>query len=454
VAAVRVWSHTIATLIVAGVCTWCAGAFGQGQGSSQGSNQPHAALFNPDPEHVSNRLYRQIHIRSSSDGEEYGFEDLDPLLWRETKYLLGGDSNKKALDLLDEFLRTGAERQIRDPVRRAILQRDLWAVFDWASSSSLAEKLGAVIWRLSLSPTEIDALPDTYAIAIRGKSFPAAYDAAQPNQAFLPPDLFDANGPWVCVGASDQQLAAPGHEYESSGRSLFLVFVRLPGGRQATRAYLKQLASLDIPLMIEDPAGRLPLRSWNPAVPQFPAYTEFALVRRMVLPDQSHNLVLTPVTESIQIRHYRDIPPGTLRFQAESRRSQSVSEIKLDRAKLFEDGHSGLLGVTPDEREFPVFMTHGEDPFEENHMAWLPVASLDTCTDCHLGPGIQSMMSFSFRGGRNPRLAEITPADEARKGITWKQTQRNWERLIQLSRASRFVEPRRTPISQTGPRSR
>jgi len=454
VAAVRISSHPIAALVVAGVCAWCAGAFCQGQGSSQSSNRPHATLFNPDPQHISNRLYRQVHIRSSSDGKEYGFEDLDPLLWPDTKYLLGGDSNKKAFDLLDEFLRTGAERQIPDPVRRAIFQRDLWAVFDWASTSSLAEKLGEVVWRLSLTPTEIDALPDTYAIALRGKNFPAAYDAAQPNRAFLPPDLFDANGPWVCVGASDQQLAAPGHEYGFSGRSVFLVFVRLPGGRQATLAYLKQLASLDIPLMIEDPGGGSPLHSWNPAVPQFPANTEFALVRKMVLPDQSHNLVLTPVTESVQIRHYRDIPPGTLRAQSESSRSQSVSEIKLDRVKLFDDGHGGLLGVTPDEREFPVFMTHGDDPFEVNHLAWLPVASLDTCTNCHLGPGIQSMMSFSFRGGRNPRLAEITPADEAQKVIIWKRTQRNWERLIQLSGASGFVEPRRAPISRSGPRAR
>jgi hypothetical protein len=454
VAAVRVWSHPITALVVAVVCAWCAGALGQGQGSSQGSNQPHAALFNPDPEHISNRLYRQVHIRSSSDGKEYGFEDLDLLLWPDTKYLLGGDSNKKALELLDEFLRTGADRQISDPVRRAILQRDLWAVFDWASTSSLAEKLGEVIWRLSLTPTEIDALPDTYAIALRGKNFPAAYDAAQPNRAFLPPDLFDANGSWVCVGASDQHLAAPGHDYGFSGRSVFLVFARLPGGKQATLAYLEQLASLDIPLMIEDPAGGLPLHRWNPAVPQFPANTEFALVRKMVLPDQSHNLVLTPVTESVQIRHYRDIPPGTLRSQSESSRSQSVSKIKLDRVKLFEDGHSGLLGVTPDEREFPVFMTHGFDPFEENLLDRFSTPSLASCTICHLGPGIQSIMSFSFRGGRNPRLAEITPADEAQKVITWKRTQSNWERLFQLSGASGFVEPRRAPISQTGPRSR
>jgi hypothetical protein len=302
-------SHSIVALLVAGVCAWCAGAFAQGQGPSQGSDQRHAALFNPDPENVSNRLYRHVHVRSDSDSTEYGFEDLDPPLWHDTKYLLGGNSNKKALDLLDEFLRTGAERQICDPVRRAILQRDLWAVFDWANPSGLAEKLGEVIWGLSLSRSEIDALPDTYAMAIRGKEFPTAYDAAQPNRAFLPPNLFDPNGPWICVGAPDGQLGAPAHENDFSGRSVFLVFVRLPGGRQAMFGYLKQLAKLNIPLMIEDPAHGPSFRVWNPGVPQFPVNTEFALVRRMVLPDRRHNLVQTPVTESIQIRRYVDIPP-------------------------------------------------------------------------------------------------------------------------------------------------
>jgi hypothetical protein len=47
---------------------------------------------------------------------------------------------------------------------------------------------------------------------------------------------------------------------------------------------------------------------WNPQVPQFPVGTEFDLVRKMVLPDREGRLRLTPVTESVQIRHHTDIP--------------------------------------------------------------------------------------------------------------------------------------------------
>ena len=412
----------IAALLASGIPSRCVG---QDQRPSR-IEQP-TSLFSPDPENIWNRLYRQIHVRYAPDGKEYGFADLDPLLWSETKYLIdeGGDSNKRTLDLLDTFLNAQAERQIRDPIKRAIFQRDLWSIFDWASSSNLANKLGQVIWRLALSASEINLLPDTYTIAIHEKRFEAAYDPTRPNRAFLPVDLFEANGPWVCISPSDGRRAAPTHDSQFGGRSVFLVFVRLPGGRQATLTYLKQLANLDIPLMVGKSYGGSSFRLWNPAVPQFPANTEFALVRKLVLPAVDGNLTLTPITESVQIRHYSDI-----------RSPADVSEIKLDRAMLFNSGNSGFREVTVNDKEFPVFMTHGWDPFEQD-LAWLPEASLGECNGCHnhLGySGIASVMSFSFRSGaQNPLLAETTMSNEADKVIKWKQAAPNWKTLVQLA---------------------
>jgi hypothetical protein len=80
-----------------------------------------AVLFNPDPRHVSNRLYRQLDERTERDGKRHGFDSLDPLLWSETNYLLTGKSHARALGLLNEFTRTHAERHVTDPVRRAII---------------------------------------------------------------------------------------------------------------------------------------------------------------------------------------------------------------------------------------------------------------------------------------------------------------------------------------------
>src|SRR5438067_6463314 len=89
------------------------------------------AVYNTDPDHIWNRLHRTLFVRATADGAEYGGDTLDPLLWANTNYLLVGDSHREALQLLDEFISQHAAALIKDPLKRAVLQRDLWAVFDW-----------------------------------------------------------------------------------------------------------------------------------------------------------------------------------------------------------------------------------------------------------------------------------------------------------------------------------
>jgi hypothetical protein len=412
-----------------------------------------SALFHPNPQHVSNRLYRLLHVRTDPNGKEYGFDALDPLLWSETSYLLSGKSHNQAVGLSEEFLRSHTERQISDPVKRAILQRDLWAVFDWADQADLPyqaqrreliTRLAPIVRRLALSPGELATLPDTYARALQNHEFPPAYDPAKPNQAFLPPELFEPNGPWVCLGAPDHELSAPLHDSSFTARSVFLVFARLPGGRDATLAYFKQLAEIKIPLFVrmQDPGWPQPMDVWNPQVSQFPAETEFALVRKMILPDRDGHLHVTSLTESIQIRHYTDIPrvsPMASRDVDLARRFQAPSEIELSRVLLFSEHHSGLRGVTTMDEPFLIFsaMTEG-DQIQDTRFRAHALSPFVECTSCHLGPGIQSMMSFSFRGNPNegpvlsPRLAETTPREESAKVIEWAQTQEKWNDLLRM----------------------
>src|ERR1700747_1767283 len=80
-----------------------------------------------------NRLRDCLLVRRAANGAEVGADVPDPYLWWQTRYLLTGDSHRRALRCLDEFLDTHAESQIRDPLERATLQHDLWAVFDWAA---------------------------------------------------------------------------------------------------------------------------------------------------------------------------------------------------------------------------------------------------------------------------------------------------------------------------------
>jgi hypothetical protein len=424
-------------------------------GSAQ-SNRPveTTGLFHPDSEHISNRLYRQVHVRTEPGGKKHGFDALDPLLWGRTNYLLDGKSWPRTVALVGEFLHTHAERQITNPTKRAILQRDLWAIFDWADQPDLPHqterrefmaKLAPIIRRLALLPDELEQLPDTYARALEDHEFPAAYNPTSPNQAFLPPDLFDPRGPWVSLGAPDHDLAAPLHDSSFTARSVFFVFARLPGGRAATLAYFKQLAEMKIPLFVrmQEPGWPQPMEVWNPEVPQFPIGTEFALLRKMVLPDRDRHLYPTPVTESIQIRHYTDIPnvdPMASRDVALAERFQEPSEIDLSRVLLFSERHSGLRGVTATDDAFLILpaMSQDFDAFEERRIRGRAVSLFVECRGCHLGPGIQSMMSFSFRPNPNegpvlsPRLVETTPREESKKVLEWAQTQEKWKDLVRL----------------------
>ena len=92
-------------------------------------------IYDSDPNHLWNRTFGQFYRRTTKDGKEYGFDELDPLLWFDTTYLLHGESHQEALHVLDEFLTSHAERLIQDRLKRAMFQRDMWAVFDWRKGS-------------------------------------------------------------------------------------------------------------------------------------------------------------------------------------------------------------------------------------------------------------------------------------------------------------------------------
>src|SRR5579863_6079988 len=97
------------------------------------STEATVALYDPNHEHLWNQLYEALLIREGPTGAKYGADSLDPLLWQDTKHLLAQPSHEHALRVLEQFLQTHAENLVHDPVKRAILQRDLWSVFDWSA---------------------------------------------------------------------------------------------------------------------------------------------------------------------------------------------------------------------------------------------------------------------------------------------------------------------------------
>ena len=401
---------------------------------------PAVTLYDSNPGHVWNRLHEALFVRKDASGAIYGSDSLDPLLWLNSTHLLAGPSHQRALQVLDEFLQTHAENLIRDPVKRAMLQHDLWAIFDWSiereperpgkpeyerEKRELQMRLAEVLRRLALTSKQIESLPDNYAQAVASGNFGKAYDPAHSDRAFLPPDLFDQRGSWLEIeGAGDPEPVAPQHLTAVSGRSRFLVFMRLPGGRKATFDYLQSLWNFPQPWVVRPDAPNQ--TETNPDLPSFPVGTEVALVRQMTLFDDHGNLVPAPITESVQIRVYRTSTTTMAGAEHASfldemiaRSGQAFYEIRLNRAQLFANNAGGLRAVGPSEREFFTFNAHGDDQIESSGRwpprQYPPITKM--CAQCHRGSGINSL---------NTREVLLKPRF-LQQDATWTYPPRWWE---------------------------
>src|SRR5437016_904968 len=89
--------------------------------------RPYAA----DPNHLWNRVHRRLLERRDAKGNAWGCDEVDPLLWQQSKHVLASPAYAETVRLLDEFINAHAEQLIHDPLQRAIFQRNMWAVFDW-----------------------------------------------------------------------------------------------------------------------------------------------------------------------------------------------------------------------------------------------------------------------------------------------------------------------------------
>lgn len=376
-------------------------------------------IYDADPAHLWNRIQSALFVRTTSQGKSFGQDDLDPLLWPKSKFLLVGERHQRIVALVDEFLGKDGDKLIQDPLKRAVFQHDVWAVFDWLANPNavysyrndhftpehraLQIRLAKVIRRLALSAEQIQQLPDNHAAALIAKAFPTSHDPEKPEAAFLPGDLFQSDGPWVLLG-EHMRPAAPVHIRFVHGRSAFFVFLNLPGGRKATLEYLGKLGAFPNPLMPR-PADRNSnfiaknLPRFNPELPQFPVGTQVALAREMLLIDNKGKITPTRLIESVQFRVYREIPKGDPAhpqgFDALGGK-QDFYEFRITRKDLFSGEAGGLHAVGPREKEIDLFIAPGpHDPFEDSSSKVERTPILQPCAGCHSqGPGIHSVQAY------------------------------------------------------------
>jgi len=374
------------------------------------------SIYDPATDHIWNRVFRQLYQRTGTDGKEYGTDELDPLLWFDTTHLLNGHSHRWAVNVLDEFLSIHAENLIEDPLKRAMFQRDLWAVFDWAASQTASDsterealkvRLAEIIKRIALPREEILALPDNYSLAVESRTYPVRFQMDHPEEGFLPPDLLQPDSAWLPMGREGGPVAMTHTAAEPFfGRSVFLVFLRSSQGRRGTFDFINS-------------------RSTEPN-PATAIGSDVALVRRMLLIDDQGELVLSPLVETVQIRHFSQ--------------AQTFYEFELSRERLF-DGVAG--GLVPNHDLFMLFMGHG-DVFKNPDLPDVRAAIPDICKACHfldrLDPNTgntQTIISYSRQRFPLPDNAHsilfaTTLNEEAQTVIEWKQAHGTWKALETL----------------------
>ncbi len=299
-------------------------------------SKPVAATEN-DQDDPYDRLYDVIMTRWK-DGKAYGQDETSPAIFTFSEFPFDDRTFDKFNSALDAFAALPQEEieQYSD-VQRALMQRNLWDVFEytfnwdwpedwwWEGQRSFPKthmerrniaqpKIASLIKRLALSKDQILALPDTMAATVKSGKFEETHDPADPFKPFLPRDLNSTTeSSWICVGEDGEEIPADLHTGRAYNRSMFLQFLRLPGGRAETLEYMDRIRK-------------------RPH--QFPVGTQFALLERPFLISKDGELVLSPLVTSIQLRAYLNVGRRFEFWKDDAEPTQCVAEFVMQPRQL------------------------------------------------------------------------------------------------------------------------
>ena len=412
-----------------------------------------------EPSDPYDHLYDIIMVRKVSDEHAVTDDPESPLLWEDSRYLLSEDTLPRLLNSLDA-LNSLPENRIKayPPLNRAVLQHHLWTVFDWTTLLDLSngeanlppaqlhrmqKSLALAIRKLALSETTIASLPNPLTATADSKTFPTSFDASGSSQPYLPSDLFDEKGPWVCLSKVDRAVPAIIHTEAVAARSAFLIFMRLPKGRDATLKYLESLAAFRSPWVSgeQQPYIGIPQHPSlmmvdvhdNPRTPQFPVGTQVALLQQPLLIADSGQLTLSPLVQRVQLRTYLNVNVDRRNNQVLGP-SQATSEFVLQPRAMME-GNVPMRPIAANEVHYTTIFT-SSDAIERP--ASRSVTRLQTCIACHSGSGIHSINSrfelFQNRSLSPPRFAETTSNEIGSATARMKRKEYAWGLLRGLWR--------------------
>ena len=488
-------------------------------------------LYDSDSGHLWNRLFAVFYIRPSElpSRPEYpkdstqldtwdrklreGALPLGPVVkrveggdipsfpaWQKTRHYSDPATFERAAKLLDEFIDTHGERLIADPLKRAFLQRDLWAVFDhlvaqniarfndpdltgrhWsvpdyqintfvkrpdhefgpeelqadpariARRDTLCRKLAVIIKRLALPRPAIEALPDNYAAAVRSGRFTAQHEF-DPKRDYLPPGLLTQPDEWVEIDNSSEHLNRDAEEgqrmlltWSIRGRSYYRVFWRFPGGRRAVEQYLDYLRREGVDW---NDTARHGLVAYKPDVRQIPVGTEAAIVQFMIVLDDRLEPVPTKLVELVHVFVYKNVD-GSPDPQTNTGRGLNGMQYVIRRRLLFDGLRQGGLDRNADDAPTLRTLVNGSRDWGAFGRQQSVV---QTCLHCHMywkeKVGIFSLNSTSCHSpdqqsgiviplGSGP----IRTCSRAQRTARWKSRQEDYLRLVEYARGEPAAHP-------------
>jgi hypothetical protein len=404
--------------------------------------------------------------------------------WPKTRYYSELATFQRANKLLDEFIEGRGERLIDDLLTRAFFQRDLWAVFDHLAGQNivrfgdadlarrraalsdyriepeelqrddaaaigrreiLCRKLAAVIQRLALPKSAIEALPDNYAAAIGSGQFPARHDF-DCRSDYLPAGLLTRPDEWVEIdnapGSQHREHADGQLAYTSwsiRGRSYYRVFWRFPEGRRAVEDYLRYLQREGVDWEKSAREGYIRLKR---DVRQIPVGTETAIVEFMVVLDEGLNPVPTRVAALAHVNVYRNVD-GTPDPKTNTGRGLISRQYVVRRRLLFDGLKQGGLEQVPDDAPtYRVLLNSPKDWGEFGRQQ----SVAQTCLHCHMHErdrvGVHSLNSISCYVPEHGMPGIVIPMgsgdirtySRAERTVRWKLGQEDYLRLVEYAR--------------------
>ena len=339
------------------------------------------------------------------DGKAYARDETSPAIFSWSEFPFDDRTFDKFGAALNAFA-TLPQEDIDEynDVKRALLQRHLWKVFDttfnwdwgpdwwWSGRKSFPKThldrraavqptIASLIRRLALTKEQILAIPNPIAATAKSGGFAKAHDPTDRFKPFLPTDLYAKDSSLICLGEDKEPIPAGEHTSKLSSRSVFPQFIRLPGGRAETLEYIDRIKK-------------------RPH--QFPVGTQFALLEQPFLISKEGELVLSPMVASVQLRAYLNVSRRFSASEDTPQVTQCVAEFAMQPRELMK-GNALMRATGPNDFRYDAGAPDSvgfnpRDPFAtgENAGRMPKTSRLNQCMSCHGGSGGRGVRTRSF----------------------------------------------------------